>query len=79
MPQIYCGALGWFDGDPTALSPTPRAEYATRFVTGARVLEGSLDVDAIYPFAGIAMVSPEVLAGFPARNRVDGLPPRLKA
>ena len=146
VPQIYCGAIGWFDGDPTALHPTPRAEYATRLVTlmggrdavlaeaerafddgdpqfvaeltsyviridpgdgearrlkaaafrsmgyasinptwrgfyltGARVLEGSLDVDAIYPFAGVSMVSAEVLGGFPARNQVDGLPPRLKA
>ncbi|MBL8172429.1 MAG: MBL fold metallo-hydrolase [Acidobacteria bacterium] len=30
--QIYQGYLGWFNGDPTTLDPTPRAEQAKRYV-----------------------------------------------
>ncbi len=32
VPAIYNGYLGWFDGDPVALDPTPRREYAERLV-----------------------------------------------
>jgi alkyl sulfatase BDS1-like metallo-beta-lactamase superfamily hydrolase len=32
VPAIYNGYLGWFDGDPVALDPTPRHEYAERLV-----------------------------------------------
>ncbi len=32
VPAIYNGYLGWFDGDPVALDPTPRVEYADRLV-----------------------------------------------
>ena len=32
VPAIYNGYLGWFDGDPVALDPTPRLEYAGRLV-----------------------------------------------
>jgi alkyl sulfatase BDS1-like metallo-beta-lactamase superfamily hydrolase len=31
-PQVYSGYIGWFDGDPVALDPTPRVEYAKRMV-----------------------------------------------
>jgi len=31
--QIYHGYLGWFEGDPATLDPTPRAERARRTVT----------------------------------------------
>ena len=30
--QIYVGNLGWFEGDPTALDPLPRAEESKRYV-----------------------------------------------
>ena len=30
--QIYVGYLGWFEGDPTALDPLPRAEESKRYV-----------------------------------------------
>ena len=30
--QIYQGYLGWFNGDPTTLDPTPRAEQSKRYV-----------------------------------------------
>ena len=30
--QIYVGYLGWFEGDPTALDPLPRAEESRRYV-----------------------------------------------
>lgn len=30
--QIYFGYLGWFNGDPTTLDPTPRVEQAKRYV-----------------------------------------------
>lgn len=30
--QIYQGYLGWFNGDPTMLDPTPRVEQANRYV-----------------------------------------------
>jgi alkyl sulfatase BDS1-like metallo-beta-lactamase superfamily hydrolase len=33
VPQIVCGNIGWFDGDPCYLDPTPRIEYARRMVT----------------------------------------------
>ena len=32
VPQIVCGSIGWFDGDPCYLDPTPRIEYAKRMV-----------------------------------------------
>jgi len=32
VPQIVCGSIGWFDGDPCYLDPTPRIEYARRMV-----------------------------------------------
>ena len=32
VPQIVCGSIGWFDGDPCYLDPTPRIEYAGRMV-----------------------------------------------
>jgi alkyl sulfatase BDS1-like metallo-beta-lactamase superfamily hydrolase len=32
VPAIYNGYLGWFDGDPVALDPTPRRDYAERLV-----------------------------------------------
>ncbi|MGZ4695561.1 MAG: alkyl sulfatase dimerization domain-containing protein [Acidimicrobiales bacterium] len=32
VPAIYNGYLGWFDGDPVALDPTPRRDYADRLV-----------------------------------------------
>lgn len=30
--QVYYGLFGWFEGDPVALAPTPRVEYARRLV-----------------------------------------------
>ncbi|MCX6005430.1 MAG: hypothetical protein NT082_07160, partial [Chloroflexi bacterium] len=145
-PQIVCGSIGWFDGDPCYLDPTPRLEYARRLVqlmggrdkvlqeadkafingdpqfaaeltsyvirtdendmearklkaaafrqlgyaainatwrgfylTGARVLEGSLDLDPLYSLLGQFLISPDVLQLFPALNQVEGLPVRLKA
>ncbi len=30
--QIYVGYLGWFEGDPTALDPLPRAEESKRYI-----------------------------------------------
>jgi alkyl sulfatase BDS1-like metallo-beta-lactamase superfamily hydrolase len=146
VPQIVCGSIGWFDGDPCYLDPTPRIEYAKRLVTlmggrdkvleeadrafvngdpqfaaeltsyliridqndmearklkaaayrvlgyaainatwrgfyltGARVLEGSLDLDPIYSLLGDFLISPDVLSLFPALNQVEGMPVRLKA
>lgn len=32
IPAIYAGYLGWYQGDPVTLDPTPRAERASRFV-----------------------------------------------
>jgi alkyl sulfatase BDS1-like metallo-beta-lactamase superfamily hydrolase len=146
VPQIVCGSIGWFDGDPCYLDPTPRIEYAKRLVTlmggrdkvleeadrafiggdpqfsaeltsyliridqndmearklkaaayrvlgyaainatwrgfyltGARILEGSLDLDPIYSLLGDFLISPDVLSRFPALNQVEGMPVRLKA
>lgn len=31
-PQVYSGYIGWFDGDPVALDPTPRVDFAKRMV-----------------------------------------------
>jgi alkyl sulfatase BDS1-like metallo-beta-lactamase superfamily hydrolase len=45
VPSIYEGNIGWFEGDPVALQPTPRVEAARRMVTlmggRDRVLEES--------------------------------------
>lgn len=30
--QVFCGQLGWFDGDPATLDPLPRVERARRMV-----------------------------------------------
>ncbi len=146
VPQIVCGNIGWFDGDPCYLDPTPRIEYAKRLValmggrekvldeadraftggdpqftaeltsylirvdqadmearklkaasfrvlgyaainatwrgfylTGARVLDGSLDLDPLYGLLGNLAISPDVLQRFPALNQVEGMPMRLKA
>jgi alkyl sulfatase BDS1-like metallo-beta-lactamase superfamily hydrolase len=146
VPQIVCGSIGWFDGDPCYLDPTPRIEYAKRLVTlmggrdkvleeadrafiggdpqfsaeltsyliridqndmearklkaaayrvlgyaainatwrgfyltGARILEGSLDLDPIYSLLGDFLISPDVLSLFPALNQVENMPVRLKA
>ena len=32
VPAIFNDYLGWFDGDPVVLAPTPRPEYARRLV-----------------------------------------------
>src|SRR5450755_2189408 len=32
IPNIYHGNIGWFEGDPVTLKPTPRVEYARRLV-----------------------------------------------
>lgn len=32
IPAIYAGYLGWYEGDPVALDPTPRTERADRTV-----------------------------------------------
>jgi alkyl sulfatase BDS1-like metallo-beta-lactamase superfamily hydrolase len=146
VPQIVCGSIGWFDGDPCYLDPTPRIEYAKRLVTlmggrekvmeeadrafiggdpqfsaeltsyliridqkdmearklkaaayrvlgyaavnatwrgfyltGARILEGSLDLDPLYSMLGDFLISPDVLSLFPALNQVENMPVRLKA
>jgi alkyl sulfatase BDS1-like metallo-beta-lactamase superfamily hydrolase len=146
VPQIVCGSIGWFDGDPCYLDPTPRIEYARRLVTlmggrekvleeadrtfiggdpqfaaeltsyliridqndmearklkaaayrvlgyaavnatwrgfyltGARILEGSLDLNPLYSLLGDFLISPDVLRLFPALNQVEGMPLRLKA
>jgi alkyl sulfatase BDS1-like metallo-beta-lactamase superfamily hydrolase len=146
VPQIVCGSIGWFDGDPCYLDPTPRIEYAKRLVTlmggrekvleeadrafsggdpqfaaeltsyliridqndmearklkaaayrvlgyaavnatwrgfyltGARILEGSLDLDPLYSLLGDFLISPDVLSLFPALNQVENMPVRLKA
>lgn len=146
VPAIYSGYVGWFDGDPVALNPTPRADYAQRMVelmggraqvleqamdafehgdhqfaaelttylirvdrtdsdsrqvkaaafralgyatvnptwrgfylTGARILDGTLDPGPIYRM-GVAMtITPEFLSLLPARFLVESAPPRLKA
>jgi len=146
VPQIVCGSIGWFDGDPCYLDPTPRIEYARRLVTlmggrekvleeadrtfisgdpqfaaeltsyliridqndmearklkaaayrvlgyaavnatwrgfyltGARILEGSLDLNPLYSLLGDFLISPDVLRLFPALNQIEGMPVRLKA
>src|SRR6185312_13059550 len=146
VPQIYSGAIGWFDGDPTALAPTPREEYAERvvrmmggrdavlgsaeasltegdpqfaaelcslliridredrgarlakarafrelgyaskniswrgfYLTGARVLDGSLDLDPLYRVMGLVAANPEALRLMPTNALVELMPLRLKA
>jgi alkyl sulfatase BDS1-like metallo-beta-lactamase superfamily hydrolase len=146
VPQIVCGSIGWFDGDPCYLDPTPRIEYARRLVnmmggrekviaeadkaflngdpqftaeltsyliridqddmearklkaaafrelgyaainatwrgfylTGARVLEGSLNLDPLYSMLKGFLISPDVLSLFPARSQIEALTVRLKA
>ena len=32
IPAIYAGYLGWYEGDPAALDPAPRAERARRYL-----------------------------------------------
>jgi alkyl sulfatase BDS1-like metallo-beta-lactamase superfamily hydrolase len=32
IPNIYQGNIGWFEGDPVTLQPTPRVEYARRLI-----------------------------------------------
>jgi alkyl sulfatase BDS1-like metallo-beta-lactamase superfamily hydrolase len=145
VPQIYSGAIGWFDGDPTALAPTPRERYAERLVrmmggreavldaartalsegdpqftaelcslmirvdredrdarlakarafrelgyaskniswrgfylTGARVLDGSLDLDPLYQVMGMVAANPQALRRMPAHALVELMPLRLK-
>ena len=146
VPQIYSGAIGWFDGDPTALAPTPRELYAGRLVrlmggreavleearsaltagepqfaaelcsyliridredgearsvkaaafrelgyasmnigwrgfylTGARVLDGTLDLDPLYRVMGMVAANPEALRRMPPHALVELMPLRLKA
>jgi alkyl sulfatase BDS1-like metallo-beta-lactamase superfamily hydrolase len=146
VPQIYSGAIGWFDGDPTALAPTPREQYAGRLVammggreavleeargalaagdpqfaaeltsyliridnddtdartvkadafrelgyaslniswrgfylTGARVLDGTLDLDPLYRVMGMIAANPEAVRRMPPRALVELMPLRLKA
>lgn len=146
VPAIYSGYIGWFDGDPVSLDPTPRAEQAAKLVeamggraavleraagalesgdarfaaelatylirvdptdidtrrvkaaafrslgyatanatwrgfylTGARVLDGSLDAGPIYQMGVQMTVTNELLGLLPARMLVESAPPRLKA
>ena len=146
VPQIYSGTIGWFDGDPTALAPTPREQYAERLVrmmggrdavleesraaltagdpqfaaelcsyliridredrdarlvkaaafrelgyaslnigwrgfylTGARVLDGTLDLDPLYRVMGMVAANPEALRRMPPHALVELMPLRLKA
>ena len=146
VPQIYAGTIGWFDGDPTALAPTPREQYAERLVrlmrgrdavleeargalaagdpqfaaelcsyliridredrdarlvkaaafrelgyaslnigwrgfylTGARVLDGTLDLDPLYRVMGMVASNPEALRRMPPHALVGLMPLRLKA
>jgi alkyl sulfatase BDS1-like metallo-beta-lactamase superfamily hydrolase len=146
VPAIYSGYIGWFDGDPVTLDPTPRAEQAAKLVeamggraavleraagalesgdarfaaelatylirlapndmdarqvkaaayrilgyatvnatwrgfylTGARVLDGSLDPAPIYQMGVQMTVTDELLGLLPARMLVESAPPRLKA
>jgi alkyl sulfatase BDS1-like metallo-beta-lactamase superfamily hydrolase len=32
IPQIYSGYIGWFEGDPVTLSPTPQSEISAKMV-----------------------------------------------
>lgn len=32
IPNIYQGNIGWFEGDPVTLQPTPRVEFARRLI-----------------------------------------------
>ena len=41
--QIYTGYLGWFDGDPVSLDPTPPLESAERYIALAGGPEALLD------------------------------------
>lgn len=146
VPQIYSGEIGWFDGDPTALAPTPRELYAERLVglmggreavlarardaraegdpqfaaelcsyliridredrearlvkaaafrelgyaslnigwrgfylTGARVLEGTLDLDPLYRVMGLIASNPDALGTMPAHALVELVGLRLRA
>lgn len=146
VPAIYSGYIGWFDGDPVTLDPTPRAEQAAKLVeamggraavleraaralessdarfaaelatyvirlepddldarkvkaaayrrlgyaavnatwrgfylTGARVLEGSLDPAPMYRMGVQMTVTDELLGLLPGRMLVESAPPRLKA
>lgn len=146
VPAIYSGYIGWFDGDPVALDPTPRKEHAAKLVaamggrervlelavsvleegdarfaaelatylvrldhtdtesrlvkagayrvlgyatlnatwrgfylTGARVLDGSLDPGPIYRLALEMTVTGDLLGLLPPRMLLEAAPPRLKA
>jgi len=146
VPAIYSGYIGWFDGDPVALDPTPRREHSAKLVaalggrervlelavtaldegdprfaaelatflirldhsdmesrlvkagayrvlgyatinatwrgfylTGARVLDGSLDPGPIYRLALEMTVTGDLLGLLPARMLLEAAPPRLKA
>ncbi|HWZ30146.1 MAG TPA: alkyl sulfatase dimerization domain-containing protein [Bryobacteraceae bacterium] len=77
--EIYVGYLGWFEGDPTALDPTPPAESARRQVglMGGRdrVLQeakGALD-------AGDAQWSAELASYLIRMNRDDRDARQMKA
>jgi alkyl sulfatase BDS1-like metallo-beta-lactamase superfamily hydrolase len=48
VPAVYTGYIGWFDGDPIALSPTPRSEFSARTLSlmggPAKVLAVASDI-----------------------------------
>lgn len=58
---------------------TVNATWRGFYLTGARVLEGSLDPDPIYRFGVRMTVTEELLGLMPARFLVEQAPPRLKA
>jgi len=58
---------------------TINATWRGFYLTGAKVLEGALELDPVYSLLGEFLISPDVLSLFPAVNQVEGMPVRLKA
>ena len=79
IPAIYAGYLGWYQGDPVALDPTPRAERASRFVEsmGGRGTVLAHAREALD--SGDAQWAAELLTLLVRTDRTDDEARRLKA
>lgn len=77
--QIYHNAFGWFEGDPTAIDPLPRAALSARYVTAMGGREAVVGIaERAYAEGDFRWVA-EVLTHVLRQDSADQQARRLKA
>ena len=79
IPAIYAGYLGWYQGDPVTLDPTPRVERASRFVALMGGREAVLGQAGAALEGGDAQWAAELATLLVGADRDDDEARRLKA